>query len=126
MTRHVLKGCILLVAINFCLLASSLHAYPTSMYWGCYECVERSRLMVFADDYCLFVKDGGEGWTKCSEMTIGEQTFCDLMGDACYNVDVNGGGGSGGSVCAPIAHNIYSDLLKIEAGKFGENLARAN
>jgi hypothetical protein len=86
------------------LLASNLLAYPTVNFWGCYECYLRQNITL-ADEQCQFVKDKGEGWSKCYEMTIGIETFCNLGGDACYNETVIGGGsggsggGSGGGTC---------------------------
>ena len=96
---------ILGAALAAILLTSSLHAYPTQTFWGCYECYYDTVMGTLANDRCEFVKDKGEGWSKCAQTTIGVETFCDLFGDACYNETVIGGGsggsggGSGGGTC---------------------------
>jgi hypothetical protein len=63
---------------------------------GCMACEEHNQAGTIAADRCVFAADGGTGYTGCLEESIGIFRYCTLTGDACYNVDVHGGGGGAG------------------------------
>lgn len=84
------------LVILFGLLSLLLPAIASAeTFWGCYECIEGNAITI-PRDYCGHVGDGEEGFTGCEQTVIGLAQYCDLKGNACYNVTVVGDRGGGG------------------------------
>jgi hypothetical protein len=83
----------LLILVAVLLVAQS--ALAATYSGACLTCEERNQGGTIPADRCVLARDGGDGYTMCTESSLGLFQFCDLTGSPCYNVDVDGGGGGG-------------------------------
>ncbi|MEM8962414.1 MAG: hypothetical protein AAGD38_13105 [Acidobacteriota bacterium] len=66
-------------------------------YWGCYQCDDNTIGGVIPWESCVWAGDSEHGRESCNELNLVVQQTCVVFGTACFNVDVNGNGGSNGS-----------------------------
>ncbi len=78
------------------LLSASPSAYASDIvtYVGCLNCVQQTNITI-NNDHCAQVGNNqyGEG-IVCKELSIFGESMCQTSGGQCYNIDVNGGGGT--------------------------------
>ena len=82
-------------AILLAALVLACRSAVAATYTGCLNCEEHNVGGTIPADVCAMAGDGGTGYTGCTEEYIGIFRYCTLSGQACYNVDVDGGGGGG-------------------------------
>jgi hypothetical protein len=85
-----------LTAVTFLVAAFTVSksAYAdTVTYSGCLNCVEQTQLTINID-HCVQVGDNQNGaGIVCRELSFFGGSICQTSGGACYNIDVNDGGG---------------------------------
>jgi hypothetical protein len=101
-------------------LAAPIAASATT-FWGCLMCRYGTRL-TFANDTCEQVGHNQEGYTACTEESLGLDQFCSEGGSPCFNVDVDGGsggwgggGGGGGNSCTIVGGGVCPASCSNEA-----------